>query len=423
MKSCEVIPHTATRMDRSRLNIGAYILQEYARTEQHVKDIADCGLDFIVCLSMDGEEKKPEGERVLDYFEKYHVGAVISGVFPGWWGGNGGQSGRMHEVNPFDQYEAAVAAYKDHPAVWGIDMGDEPSALDFPYYGKITAYAQASIPESFPYLNLYPNYASVAQNNADETVCQLGTKTYQEHINRYCENVPLDYLCFDYYYFAAGVPRYYENLRITTNACRQTKRSLWIVLQVNSSKEEEWISLNGLRAQAFSSMAFGVENIIWACYTAGWWHHQVLDKQGNKTEQYAKLQAVNAEIHKLAPAYMRYRNAATHFVGFDPQSQDVSALKFTEFKTALDTECFKNVHSVNGTQLVIGEMVARDGGAGRALMICAADDMTDEHNQEIQVSLICDKEVEFVGAEAVSRNGNEWIVKMHSCGGVLVYTK
>ena len=31
-------------------------------------------------------------------------------------------------------------------------------------------------------------------------------------------------------------------------------------------------------------MAFGAENIIWACYTAGWWQaNQVLDSQGNKT--------------------------------------------------------------------------------------------------------------------------------------------
>ena len=39
-----------TKMDRSRLNIGAYILQDYARTEQHIMDVADCGIDFIVCM-------------------------------------------------------------------------------------------------------------------------------------------------------------------------------------------------------------------------------------------------------------------------------------------------------------------------------------------------------------------------------------
>ena len=78
-------------------------------------------------------------------------------------------------------------------------MGDEPSALDFPYYGKVTALTERLFPHQFAYLNLYPNYASVAENSASQTVNQLGTATYEEHIRRYCENVGLDYLCYDFY--------------------------------------------------------------------------------------------------------------------------------------------------------------------------------------------------------------------------------
>ena len=42
-----------TRMDRKRLNIGTYHLKPYARTEQHVKDLADCGIDFVICMDYD----------------------------------------------------------------------------------------------------------------------------------------------------------------------------------------------------------------------------------------------------------------------------------------------------------------------------------------------------------------------------------
>ena len=63
------------RMDRSRLNVGAYILKPYARTEQHIKDIADCGIDFMTCVDYD--------KKMLDLFNKYHIGAVVSGVVPG----------------------------------------------------------------------------------------------------------------------------------------------------------------------------------------------------------------------------------------------------------------------------------------------------------------------------------------------------
>ena len=37
-----------TRMNRNRLNIGTYFLRPYACSEAHVKDLADCGIDFVV---------------------------------------------------------------------------------------------------------------------------------------------------------------------------------------------------------------------------------------------------------------------------------------------------------------------------------------------------------------------------------------
>ena len=50
------------RMNRNRLNIGAYILQPYARTEQHIKDLAESGVEFMVCMGDD--------RPALDLFEK-----------------------------------------------------------------------------------------------------------------------------------------------------------------------------------------------------------------------------------------------------------------------------------------------------------------------------------------------------------------
>lgn len=214
------------RMDRSRLNIGAYILQPYARTEAHIRDVADCGIDFIVCMDND--------RAALDLFHKYGMGAIVSGIVPGWWGGDGNNAGKLAAWNPMEKYRTAAATFEDHPAIWGIDVGDEPSALDFPYYGRVIDYVNAAFPNQFAYLNLYPNYASVSQNNAEETVNQLGTPTYAEHIQRYCECVPSDYLCYDFYLYSINVTKHYENLCTVADACRNTGRSMWIILQVNS---------------------------------------------------------------------------------------------------------------------------------------------------------------------------------------------
>ena len=117
------------RMDRTKLNIGAYILQPYARSEEHIKNLKESGTDFIVCMENDRD--------ALDLFEKYNLGAVVTGVLPAWWGGDGEKAGKLSEINPIEKYKEASANFIDHPAIWGIDMGDEPSALDFPYYGKV----------------------------------------------------------------------------------------------------------------------------------------------------------------------------------------------------------------------------------------------------------------------------------------------
>lgn len=99
-----------TRMDRSKLQIGAYILQPYAQTERHVREIAECGINFITCLN-------PQQPGILDAFAKYGIGAIRNDVVPGWWGGSGDNAGKLSETNPLSQYEEAAAKFVDHPAI------------------------------------------------------------------------------------------------------------------------------------------------------------------------------------------------------------------------------------------------------------------------------------------------------------------
>lgn len=402
------------RMDRNRLNIGAYHLRPYARTEAHVKDVADCGIDFVVCMDND--------RPALDLFHKYGVGAIVSGIVPGWWGGDGSNAGKLAMTNPMEKYEAACASFVDHPAIWGIDVGDEPSALDFPYYGKVIDYVNRAFSNQFAYLNLYPNYASVSGNNAQETVNQLGTATYAEHIRRYCECVPSDYLCYDFYLYSINVAKHYENLRVVADACRNTGRSMWIVLQVNSHRPEEWMSENNLRFQAYTSMAFGVENIIWACYTAGWWHNQVLDDQGNQTEQYGKLKRVNAQIRTIADEYMKYRRVSTHFVGYEGHP-DMNCVQ-QESIESLSTGVFFDVKSDNGAPVLVGEMVSRTNDGSAALMICAADDPYEKEPKEYQVTFRapnrCIRALGGEGYKTVTDLGGVYAVTVRSNEGVLI---
>lgn len=396
------------RMNRKKLNIGTYILQPYARTEAHIKALYDCGIDFVTCMEYD--------ITALDLFAKYGIGAVVNGILPGWWGGDGERSGRMAEFNPLSEYEKAAAAFSDHPAIWGIDAGDEPSALDFDHYGKIIAYTEKAFEHQFIYLNLYPNYASVAQNTASQTVCQLGTATYAEHIESYIRRVPTDYICYDHYvYSTRNMPLMYENFRITADACRESGRSFWYVPQVNSSRPEEWISTDRLRYQAYTSMAYGAQCIIWACWTAGWWNNQVVDEDGAQTQQYDKLKTVNFEIKAFAGEYMKYRSVSTDLIGVavDGSTAEIAG---KPAERSLDAGAFMNICADDGYSIAAGHMVSREISSSEAMMICDACDPYCEKNASYNVyfTLHCSR------TPAVWINGVKTAPKLVSSDGDMV---
>ena len=111
-------------LDTGRLNIGTYYLSPQASTPEHVRDLAQCGIDVVVNMR--------NVRAALDLLEQNGVGAIVSGIVPGWFCGDGSNAGMMNEKNPLQKYELAADAFQDHPAIIGIDAGDEPSSLDFP---------------------------------------------------------------------------------------------------------------------------------------------------------------------------------------------------------------------------------------------------------------------------------------------------
>ena len=403
------------RLDRTKLNIGTYILQPYARSEAHIKDLADAGVDFVIGMNYD--------VPALDLFQKYGVGAIVSGILPGWWGGDGHNAGKMAESNPLAKYDEAAAKFVDHPAIWGIDTGDEPSALDFPHYGKVVEKTNQLFPNQFAYLNLYPNYASVAKNTSEETVNQLGTATYAEHIDKYCEYVGLDYICYDFYVYShknENIDGKLENLRIVADACLRSGRSMWYVPQVNSLFPELWISENMLRFQAYSAMAYGTEVITWACWTGGWWTNQVLDTDGNKTEQYEKVKKINHEIKKIGEEYMKYRRVATHLIGY--ADGDLPGLH-QDHLDMLNTGVFTDFKADG--KIIAGQMVSRENDGSYALMVCAADDPYDRSPKTLNITFTAfGKKIRAIGGcgeiQVNALGDDKFSLELPSNAGVLI---
>ena len=286
-----------------KFHIGAYCLGKNARDENHVKELADCGIDILFGVDYD----KP----LLDLLDKYGVSAVVNGVVPGWFGSDGKNAGKLEKTNSIDSYIQGAQRFLDHPAIIGIDIGDEPSSLDFPYYGKVVAELSKHFKEKLLYLNIYPSYGMLAGAGDEQAKRELGTDTYLDYLTAYCENVPLPYLSIDHYPHSSDLECFLSDLADASGICRAYSKPLMTVLQANSNDEKIFLSADELRLEAYSALAYGARTISWACYSPGWWHNNVLDRDGNKTEQYEKLKAVNAELRRFTREYEKYTHIAT----------------------------------------------------------------------------------------------------------------
>ena len=232
-----------------KFRVGAYYLAPYAATEQHVRDLAACGIDVVVNMRND--------RAALDLLEQHGVKAIVSGLVPGWFGGDGSNAGTMAQKNPLETYALGAQRFEDHPAIIGVDAGDEPSSLDFEHYGKAIDAIRAGFPGKFAYLNIYPRYALKGSNTPEEIAAQLGTPDYRTYIERYVRYVDTHYICFDYYLYSADLPGLYESMSVVADACRAHGREMWTVLQVNSHQLEVFVSEDQLRFQACCALAFG----------------------------------------------------------------------------------------------------------------------------------------------------------------------
>lgn len=400
-------------LDTGRLNIGAYYLSLQASTPEHVRDLARCGIDVIVNMRNDCV--------ALDLLAQNGVHAIVSGIVPGWFGGDGSNAGTMSEKNPLEKYVLAAEKFEDHPAIIGIDAGDEPSSLDFSHYGKAIDMIHQHFPGKFAYLNIYPSYAVKGSNTPQEIAAQLGADSYEAYIECYVRNVNTPYICFDYYLYSSDLPGLYESLTTVSKACRKYDRDMWMVLQVNSNRPDVFVSENQLRFQANCALAFGARTVIWACYCAGWWYNHVLDKQGNKTEQYDKLKRVNEGLHSLGEAYMKYRHVQTHFVG-DFSLEELSRTGESA-AASLSTQCFCDLHA-KGAELLVGEMLPADGSKGEALYITAADDPGAQTIRTHRICFASDYEIQVIGSNGkihlTQHEDDSFSFELDTCHGALL---
>jgi hypothetical protein len=214
-----------------------------------------------------------------------------------------------------DKVRNLVAAVDGHPAVFGYYLRDEPPAAWFPGLNTVASALRELAPGKWPYINLFPDYASAGQ---------LGTTNYAEYLERFIANCQPRILSYDNYSLmdnGSVRDNFWSNLESVSAASRRHGLEFWnIVLSVAHFNYAEPTGA-GLRLQAYCTLACGGRGLSYFTYFAppvGGYREAPVDQFGNETATWQLMQNVNLQVQKLAPTLLHLTCDDAYHLGTVP---------------------------------------------------------------------------------------------------------
>jgi hypothetical protein len=213
--------------------------------------------------------------------------------------------------------EKTVRQFMNHPAIAGYMLRDEPNRSDFPELAEWAGKIRRTDDSHFCYLNLFPNYASEEQ---------LGTKTYQEHVDLFVKEVPVQFISFDHYPVIGDSLRanWYENLEIISAAAEKAGKPFWAFALAVAHGKYPIPTLAQLRLQVFSDLAYGAQGIeyftYWTPIDTTWkFNNGPITPEGKRSVVYDRIRDVNKEIENLSPVFLGAKVISIAHTGIIPQ--------------------------------------------------------------------------------------------------------
>jgi len=203
----------------------------------------------------------------------------------------------------------------EHPAVLGYSLRDEPPAAFFGGLNSVAAAVREFAPGKWPYINLFPDYASAEQ---------LGTSNYAEYLERFIATCHPSILSYDNYSLMDNGSirdHFWSNLESVRAAAHAHGLEFWnIVLSVAHFNYAEPTAA-GLRLQAYCTLACGGRGLAYFTYFAppvGGYRNAAVDQFGHETATWALLQNVNLQVQKLAPTLLQLKCDDAYHLGTVP---------------------------------------------------------------------------------------------------------
>ncbi len=219
---------------------------------------------------------------------------------------------------PGEPLTQAVNAWKDHPALAGYSLRDEPSAPDFAALAAARDALFRLDPRHPSYVNLFPTYASSAQ---------LGTSSYPEYLRAFMVEFRPQLLSFDHYPVLEGDrlrEDYYQNLEWIRQASEEFKVPFWAFALACAHKPYPMPSLPHIRLQAWSNFAYGARGLQYFTYWTprpGTWdfHDAPIREDGTRSPTYDLLRSFNRELQGSSDWILNSRVTGVFHTGARPQ--------------------------------------------------------------------------------------------------------
>lgn len=206
------------------------------------------------------------------------------------------------------------------PAVYGYYIVDEPGSQDFHALGLAVAALKKYAPDKLAYINLFPNYASMGAPGES----QLGTTTYEEHLERFVTEVKPPFISYDSYQVQYShdmrepdkIFSYYQNLLQVRAVAQRYDLPFWqIVSPMQIFDHTMPPSPATLLLQAYTTLAAGGRSVGWFTYFSYGSAYAPIDLEGNKTWIWYYLAETNRQLKLLGPLMNRLVSKGVYFTG------------------------------------------------------------------------------------------------------------
>jgi hypothetical protein len=215
--------------------------------------------------------------------------------------------------------EKTVNRFKNHPAVTGYHLIDEPNISLFPELSAWAKKIQSVDNKHFCYVNLFPNFADSSQ---------LGTKNYKEYVQEYIKQIPVQFVSFDYYPVLKDriYKNWYENLELIAAESKKAGLPFW-AFALTTNYDNDHVTpqtIAAMRLQIYSNLAYGAQGIQYFTY---WSATSVnapsgedqrgapISATGKRSVVYDRVKQMSSEIQNLSGVFLGSKVVSVRHTG------------------------------------------------------------------------------------------------------------